>query len=339
MTGLDRTKAVLGAKPLGQQAVLPIVHSGLAGLCGVRLGEYFSDAATMARVAVEGARRFGFDGVQLSIGVTGEAGGLGARVEQPRDAGPVLREHLLADLGVLRGLRGRRASKGGQMPVFFEAVRRVVDSIGADTFVLGTLRGPLNITAQLRGIEDTLVDMIERPEATGEVLAFATDVALEVSQALLETGAHGVMFGEATCSPNFISPDMYRQLVWPWHVRLVAELRKMGWRCIGLHVCGNILPILPDLIATGADLLDVDYQVPAATAIEMAAGRISLRGNLDPSAVFRFGSAENVVAETRRLCRAVAGARWILSSGCDIPPGTPAENLEAFAATAHSAPQ
>ncbi len=336
MTGCECVSAILSGEATDRRAVLPIVHSGLAGLCGVRLGEYFTDAAVMARVITDGCRRFGFDGAQLTLGVAAEPEALGARTEQPADGAPILREHLLSDLSALDDLRSRDPATAGRIPLFIEAVERVKRDAGDSLFVVATLRGPLNITAQLRGIEDALVDMIERPEEIEHVLDFATEVAIKVAKATLSTRADAVMFGEATCSPNFISPELYRRLVWPRHVRLVRELRAMGWRFIGFHVCGNILPILEDLISTGADLLDVDYQVPAAKAIELAAGRVTLRGNLDPSSVFRFGSAEKVRTETQALCRAVVGGRWILGSGCDIPPGTPPENMQAFVEAART---
>ena len=105
---------------------------------------------------------------------------------------------------------------------------------------------------------------------------------------------------------------------------------------MGLHICGNIVPIAEAIISTGVDFFDVDYQVAAADAIELAGGRVALRGNLDPSSVFRFGTAEQGRTETRSLCEAIGTARWILSSGCDIPPGTPAENVAAFVEAARA---
>ena len=107
----------------------------------------------------------------------------------------------------------------------------------------------------------------------------------------------------------------------------------MGWRFVGLHVCGNIVPIMSDMIATGVDFLDVDYQVQAAEAIALGADRVALRGNLDPSSVFRFGTVDQVRRQTEALCWATRGARWVMSSGCDIPPRTPAENIAAFVET------
>ncbi len=333
MTGLERVQSVLGGRPPDHLPVLPMLHTGLAGIFGVSLGEFFTSAATMARVMIAGQRRFRFDGVQLTLGVAGEAEALGALTDQPPDGAPILREYLLANSEALEALRQRDPAAGGRMPLFFEAVSRVVEAIGRDTFVLATMRGPLLIASQLRKPETLLVDLLESPEDAGRILDFSVEVALRLARPLRATGAHGILLGEATCSPSFISPALYRQIILPRHRRLVAQLKAMGWTCVGLHVCGNITAILDDLVTTGVDFFDVDYQVDAVQAARHVAGRVALRGNLDPSADFRFGSVEKIKASTRALCKSVAGTRWIAGSGCDIPAGTPAENIAAFVET------
>jgi uroporphyrinogen decarboxylase len=314
--------------------LMPIIHTAFSRIQGVPLGAYFTDAQVMADVIVEGYRQFGFDGVQLTMGVAGEAEALGCLVEQPADGAPLVKSHSLRDPATLDSLRQLDPAAGGRMPLYHAAVREVVRQIGQEAFVLSTLRGPLNIASQLRGVEDVLIDMIENPDDLERILDFTSETAIRCSRASLETGAHGVIFGEATCSPNFISPAMYRRFVHPRHVQLVSELRRMGWRHVGLHVCGNILPILEDLISTGVDLLDVDYQVAAGEAVGRAAGRVTLRGNLDPVRDLLQSTPEGVRAKSRALLAEVTHQRWILSSGCDIPPGTPAENLAALAETA-----
>lgn len=330
MNGKQRMIEVLtGGRP-DRLPVLPIVHTALARMQGVPLGRYFTDAAVMAAVAVEGWRQFGLDGVQLTMGVAGEAEALGAGVDQPADGAPLVKAHPLADLARLGQVRELDPT-GGRMPLYHQAVTRVVEQIGGDAFVVSTLRGPLNIASQLRGVEEMLIDLAANPEQADVVLEYALEVAIRCSRASLATGAHGIIFGEATCSPNFISPTMYRRFVRQRHTRLVGELRRMGWRFVGLHVCGNIVPILGDLIATGVDWLDVDYQVSAAKALELTAGRVALRGNLDPVSVLFNGTPDVIRQRTGDLLAQVRGSRWVISTGCDIPPGTPAVNLATMA--------
>ena len=335
MNGLDRVRCALRGEATDRPPLLPILHSGLPGLFGVSQGAYFSDAATMAEVIIRGYRSFGYDGVQLSQGVTGEPEALGAVVEQPDDAGPVLRSILLPDLARVDELRGLDPTVGGRMPLYFEAVQRTVAAIGDEAYVLAILRGPLLMASQLCGVEPCLIALLEQPEAMDRVLDFTRELAVRLGAWLLASGAHGLMLGEATCSPNFISPRLYRRMILPRHRELIAALHRAGWLTVGLHICGDTRAILPDLLTTGADLLDVDYQVPAPDAARLTRGEVVLRGNLDPSSVFRFGTPETVGQATRALRQAIAGdPHWILSSGCDIPPGTPAENLAAFVASA-----
>jgi uroporphyrinogen decarboxylase len=330
MTGLEKITRVMTGEAAADVPVLPILHTGLAGLFGVSLGRYFTQADLMADVIVQGYRRFGYDGVQLTLGVTAEAEALGAATEQPADGAPILRERLLDDFADLDRLRERDVATGGRLPLFYRALEMTARRIGSEAFILATLRGPFLIASQLRGVEAILIDLLESPEAVERILDFAVDVAEAAAGPALAAGAHGVVLGEAVCSPSFLSPALYRRLIRPRHCALVARLKDQGWRHVGLHVCGNTLPILDDLISTGADFLDVDYQAPAAEAIAQAAGRVALRGNLDPGAVLRFGTPERVRLETARLLRQTAAARWIMSSGCDIPPGTPAANIAAF---------
>lgn len=334
MNGKERTLAVLAGEAADRPPVLPIIHSAYARLAGVPLGRYYSDAETMAEVIAGGCRRYGFDGVQLSMGVTGEAEALGAKVEQPPDGSPLLKEHPLKGVNDFTALDPVAAGRCGRMPMYFNAVRGVADRIGRESFILSTLRGPLNIASQLRGVEEMLMDLIDEPEAACRFLDFTTQVAIEVSRASIGTGADALLFGEATCSPNFISPDMYREFVQPRHARLIAEIKSMGWRFAGFHICGDIRPIFGDIIGTGAAFLDIDYQVPATEAIALSSGRIAMRGNLDPSGTFLRGSPDEIRSRTTELRAAATGRRWMLASGCDISPGVPEANLAAFAEAA-----
>ncbi len=199
---------------------------------------------------------------------------LGAAVEQPADGAPLLRQHLLEDLN-LDALRRVDPTRGGRMPLFYRAVEKVVQEIGRERYVLATLRGPLLGASQLRGVQEILMDLIDHPEEAEKILDFTAETALRLGQWLAGSGAHGLLLGEATCSPNFISPRFYRRFVLPRHQRLVRGLKAAGWRAVGLHICGDTTAILEDVISTGVDFLDLDYQVPAIKALAMVRNRIA----------------------------------------------------------------
>ena len=54
-------------------------------------------------------------------------------------------------------------------------------------------------------------------------------------------------------------------------------------------------------------------------------------GNIDPAGTLRMGNTEKVRKETLALLEKCASyENFLLSSGCDIPPSTPWENIDAF---------
>jgi len=54
-----------------------------------------------------------------------------------------------------------------------------------------------------------------------------------------------------------------------------------------------------------------------------------LCGNFDPTAVLLQGTPEQI-ATAAKECIAKGGEKFILMPGCEVPPGTPKENLQAF---------
>ena len=85
---------------------------------------------------------------------------------------------------------------------------------------------------------------------------------------------------------------------------------------------------------TGADILSVD-NVELAFARRKAGKDTVLMGNV-PTDLIMQGPAEKVL-ETARACLKDAGPRFILSSACDSPRDTPAENVKAIVEAAREA--
>ena len=99
------------------------------------------------------------------------------------------------------------------------------------------------------------------------------------------------------------------------------------------HNCGDNVPkMLDSILSTGAAAYhfgnavdmerDILSRVPADTVV---------MGNIDPAGVLRMGTPERVREETLALLgRCAKYPNFVLSSGCDMPPLTPWENIDAF---------
>ena len=80
---------------------------------------------------------------------------------------------------------------------------------------------------------------------------------------------------------------------------------------------------------TGCDIIDVDWMVPLDKARAAVGPEVTLAGNFDPTAVLLQATPQEV-ADAARQCIEMGGRRFILQPGCEVPPGTPEQNIRAF---------
>ena len=58
---------------------------------------------------------------------------------------------------------------------------------------------------------------------------------------------------------------------------------------------------------------------------------VLVMGNVSPSAQFRNGTSESIFAVTTEILRECSSHKnFVISSGCDIPPMSPWENIDSF---------
>jgi len=89
----------------------------------------------------------------------------------------------------------------------------------------------------------------------------------------------------------------------------------------------------PDLIATGANIIGIDWQTPMAEARKLIPENVGLQGNLAPS-VISDGTPEDVARETKAVLEAMRGrAGHIFNLGHGLTPAAKLENIAALVDT------
>jgi uroporphyrinogen decarboxylase len=291
---------------------------------------FSTDGDKMAAALLHAAQRFGWDGINPGSDVAVEGEALGSTAEYPDEGPPHVTRPGLTDPSDLARLGVPNPLRAGRMPVVIRATEICAREAGGEIYNLPVIMGPLNCASQLRGVDQVLLDTADRPEFVAELLDFCTEVVTEYGKALIDAGAHGILVGEALCSPGMISPAFYRSVV-SRQRRLVEALRQHGAQHVLLHICGNVKRILPAMVETSADIFDLDWQVNLAEAkCVCGPARVTIRGNLDPAAVLLHGTPETVYRKSVEAIRAGGDRGFILGSGCDVAPGTPHENLDAM---------
>ncbi|MHC4620497.1 MAG: uroporphyrinogen decarboxylase family protein, partial [Planctomycetota bacterium] len=98
------------------------------------------------------------------------------------------------------------------------------------------------------------------------------------------------------------------------------------------HVCGNVMPIMEDLIATGLDCigpLDPLGGFTCAQAREAVGDRIALMGGVNTLS-FINASPEELMEEARSCIEGAGKDGYVLGSGCVVPRSARRENLLAL---------
>ena len=104
-------------------------------------------------------------------------------------------------------------------------------------------------------------------ERAERLLDHCAEAGLQFVRLMAATGAHMVSSGDSPAGPDLVSPRIYRTFALPWEKRLADEAHRLGLPYV-LHICGRTDRILDDMLATGADGLELDYKTDARLAHE-----------------------------------------------------------------------
>ena len=100
----------------------------------------------------------------------------------------------------------------------------------------------------------------------------------------------------------------------------------------GAHICGKTSPIWGDLADAGLFSFSIDNCEDLEKAKNAVGDRMRIAGNVPPVDVMREGTIDEVIASCRECLDKCADspAGFILNTGCQLPIGTPKQNVEAF---------
>ncbi len=327
MTGRERVLALLAGANVDRPPLMPITMMLAADVAGLKYGRYAIEHEVLVEAQVRTSGAFEFDHVS-AITETREAPDCGAEVRYFEDQPYALDESRarLADKADLQRLEMPDPRRARHMKDRLEALALLKDRAGEEKIVEGWVEGPCGASADLRGINTLMTDFFDDPAFVRELFEFAVELASRFGAAQVETGADVIGIGDPAAS--LVGPRLYHDFVWPYERKLVERLHAAGAR-VRLHICGNTKPVLGLMGELGCDIVDIDSLVPLAQARAVMGPEQILLGNLDPVRVLQQGSPEEVAAAVRQ-CRSEAGEAYIAGAGCEVPRGTPPENLHAM---------
>jgi uroporphyrinogen decarboxylase len=176
----------------------------------------------------------------------------------------------------------------------------------------------------------------EQPDQIHQLLDFCRQASYHYCLAQIEQGAHATSIGDSPSGPDLLSPRHYRKYAWPYVRQLVDDLKAKGV-LLAYHICGDATPIVPDMVLSGAHILELDQKADMRLSKATIQGQTTFLGPIDPSEVLANGTADLVTQKCREALEILApGGGFILGPGCALPPSTPDENIDAIVAAART---
>ena len=325
MNSYERFTSHMRGQPVDRIPNFDILMGRAAHNIRQPLSRYYLDYHVLVDANLAAAEDFHLDILQAISDPYREAVDFGLEVEFPHDNLPMNRKPLIAEPDDLKKLTAPDPLTGRRMSDRLEAIRLFREKAGGEIQIMGWVEGALAEASDLRSMYLMMTDLVSRPQWLTDLLEICVEVGIAFARAQIEAGADIIGLGDAVCSQ--ISPKMYRQFALPYEQRIFAAVHALG-AAARLHICGNTTRLLPDMLQSGADIIDLDWMVDIEKAAHLFDDKAAICGNFDPVTVMLQGTTDTVSAAVRE-CIQKGGKRLFSAAGCEIPEGTPDENLMA----------
>ncbi|WP_417334167.1 uroporphyrinogen decarboxylase family protein [Gordonibacter urolithinfaciens] len=216
----------------------------------------------------------------------------------------------------------------GRTGLYVEAIAKVTPLIG-DRPVLAGAIGPFSLAGRLMDVSEVMVLCYEEPELVHAVLGKAAGFVAAYAAAFRAAGADGVVLAEPLA--GLLSPDLAEEFSSAYVRRIVEEVQTDSFAVV-YHNCGGGVPKMMDsIVATGAAAFHFGNAISMVDVMPLVpADRVAM-GNVAPAEQLRNGTPDSVRAATIEVLETCAGyPNFVISTGCDVPPMAPLENIDAF---------
>ena len=163
-----------------------------------------------AKICMKSHEVTGYDNVMAGWGdLLIEAQALGSTWKFPeRDFYPRMEKHVISEPGDIDKLMPVDPTKDKYWSVPLRAAEILQKKIGNEVAVVGAVDTPLIVCSELRGYENLLMDMVNRPELVEQIINIVVESEIMYGEALEKIGIETVFMEEGMAGGNQLGPDV-----------------------------------------------------------------------------------------------------------------------------------
>ncbi len=344
MTGKERVHAAIAFQKTDRVPAGPYMANHCSVAMGYRLKDCYTNAANLADAQYRAWKFYGQDIITVQSDNYYIPEGFGCKIRMPENANhtPSMENPVLERLEDGKRLRPLDPEKDGRMHVYLDAMKLLRAKTGGEVCLRACGVGPFTLASHLRGTEAFLMDTMEvllegdakKERLLMDLIQLCTDTLVDFAHAMLRSGADIIQCADSLASLDMISPDIYRKFAGPFERQFFKRTREAcrqngAYRL--LHICGRNDGLYEDFKTLDADVIEIDSKVSLSFARKMLGEKhIAIQGNLDPVGLLLQGTPQRIRQASRNAVEEAGKTGFILGSGCEVPIGTPSENIFAM---------
>lgn len=216
----------------------------------------------------------------------------------------------------------------GRTGTYIEAIKKAKALI-TDRPVFSGVIGPFSLAGRLMDVSEAMIYCYEEPGMVEIVLKKVTAFLIAYCKAYKATGANGVVIAEPLA--GLLSPVLADRFSSPFVKQIVDAVQDENFIVIYHNCGGSTVKIIESILSTGSAAYHFGNAIRMADMMpHIPAGTVAM-GNVEPAGQFRNGTPESIRENTLSILNDCAKyPNFVISSGCDIPPLTNWDNIDAF---------
>lgn len=334
MTNMERMKAYAMGEKVDRIPFSLAGADSLAGLYGYTEAQYRDSLDVQFEVAEKVKAEFCGSGMfaTTNLSLHGLGIALGSKPVYPENNFEYINDYIIKDYSVLDDLVFDPETNP-YLQKKMQTARKIRERMGGRCMVVTGGAGPMTAAISLRDPELFLRDLARDKDNAHRLLDFCVKSTLKwIEYNCNEFGKIPVALSDPGTSGNLIGKKAYLEFSKPHMADLLNGVKEITGSIPGIHICGKTKHIWNDLVDLGFPSFSVDNCEDLAELKATVGDKMKISGNVPPTEVLRFGTIDDVI-ESVKSCL-IKGSDspcgFSLAVGCQVPLGTPRENLEAY---------
>lgn len=306
---------------------LPLLSFPATQLIGVSVYEFTHDSQLQAQGIAQIANKTNSAAAICMMDLSVEAEAFGCQIQETNNEVPTVVGVLISDEDEAAALEVPEVGVA-RTGMYIDAARKAKELI-TDRPVLAGIIGPFSLAGRLMDVSEALVNCIADEDFVHAALRKTTSFLKKYALTYKEAGVDGLIMAEPLA--GLLSPGLESQFSAPYVRDIINSVQDDNFIVI-YHNCGPNTPFMTEsLYGNGADGYHFGDVINMENILEKMPNDKPIFGNISPSEYFVQGNHDTMYKKTTALLEGCSKYdNFVLSSGCDIPPGAKWENITAF---------